>query len=140
MVNKDLFTKILVIAGTILVWFTVLAPIVLAIFSLVTGHGFRFDYLMPAELFIVALIGGLSLLWAALRACSYIKWIQWTIGIIFIALVSGMVLAEVTGLAAGKPGTDGWIPVVSAFIIIYDLALVTLGIGGWKLFKGLMRK
>ena len=133
-------TKVLAIAGLVLVWFTILAPLALAIVSLVSGGGFRFDYLMPAELFIVALVGGLLLLWASLRSRLFMKWLHWAFGVAFITLLVGVTLAEVTGLAAGKSGSEGWLPVTIALIIAYDLALVALGLGGWNLCRDLIRK
>ena len=133
-------TKVLAISGFVLVWFTVLAPLVLAIISLVSGGGFRFDYLMPAELFIVALVGGLLLLWAALRIRLEMKWIHWAFGIAVFSLLAGMTLAEVTGLAEGRVGSEGWLPVAIGLIVIYDLALIALGVGGWYLCRDLIRK
>jgi hypothetical protein len=133
-------TKVLAISGLVLVWFTILAPLVLAIISLVSGGGFRFDYLMPAELFIVALVGGLLLLWAALRIHVEMKWIHWAFGIAFFSLIVGVTLAKVTGLADGRSGSGGWLPVAVGLIIIYNLALVALGIGGWYLCRDMIKK
>jgi hypothetical protein len=133
-------TKVLAISGFVLVWFTILAPLVLGIISLVSGSGFRFDYLMPAELFVVALVGGLLLLWAALRVHLETRWIHWAFGIAFFTLLAGITLAKVTGLAAGKSGSEGWLPIAVGLIIVYDLALVALGVGGWYLSRDLIRK
>jgi hypothetical protein len=138
--RQNEITKVLAISGFVLVWFTILAPVILSIISLVRGGGFRFDYLMPAELFVVALVGGLLLLWAALRVHLETKWIHWAFGISFVALLGGTTLAEVTGLAAGKSGSEGWLPVAIGLIIVYDLALVALGVGGWYLCRDLIRK
>ena len=138
--RQNEITKVLAISGFVLVWFTVLAPVVLAIISLASGGGFRFDYLMPAELFIVALVGGLLLLWAALRIRLEVKWIHWAFGIAVFSLLAGMTLAEVTGLAEGRVGSEGWLPAAVGLIVIYDLALVALGVGGWYLCRDLIRK
>jgi hypothetical protein len=140
MEKKDLFTKILAIAGFVLVWFTILAPLVLSIISLVSGGGFRFDYLMPAELFMVALVGGLLLLWASLRSRLFMKWLHWAFGIAFVTLLGGTTLAKVTGLADGKSGSEGWLPVAIGLIVVYDLALVALGVGGWNMCREFIRK
>jgi hypothetical protein len=139
MAKKDIFTKILAITGLVLVWLTVLAPFFFAIMSLVRGGGFRFDYLMPAELFIAALAGGFLLLWSALRARSYVKWISWALILAVLMLVGGQSLAVVTGLADGTSG-EGWFPVVLGMIVLYDLLLVALGVGGWYLVRGLFGK
>jgi hypothetical protein len=65
--NKGVLTKILAVIGTVLVWIPILAPILLTIAELIRTGMFRLDYLMPAELFPLALVGGGLLLWAALR-------------------------------------------------------------------------
>ena len=139
MAKRDLFTKILAITGLVLVWLTVLAPVIFAIMSLIMGGGFRFDYLMPAELFIAALAGGFLLLWSALRARSYVKWISWALILAVLMLVGGQALAVVTGLADGTSG-EGWFPVVIGMIVLYDLLLVALGVGGWCLMRDLFGK
>ncbi|MBN2677596.1 MAG: hypothetical protein JXR32_05965 [Anaerolineaceae bacterium] len=139
MEKKDLFTKILAITGFVLVWLTILAPVFFAIMSLVRGGGFRFDYLMPAELFIGVLAGGFLLLWAALRARSHVKWISWALILAVLMLVGGQSLAVVTGLADGTSG-EGWFPVVLGMIVLYDLLVVALGVGGWCLIRELYGK
>ena len=140
MAKKDLFTKMLAITGLVLVWLTILAPVVFAIISLVGGGYFHFDYLMPAELFIAVLAGGFLLLWSALRARIYVKWISWALILAVLMLVGGQTLAVVTGLASGKPSGDGWFPVVLGMIVLYDLLLVALGVGGWYLMADLFGK
>ncbi len=65
--NKHIFTKILALAGTILAWLPVAAPILFSGARLGRGGMFHIDYLMPAELFPLVLAGGGLLLWAALR-------------------------------------------------------------------------
>ena len=70
MEKKNVFTKILAITGTVLAWFPTLAPIILSVIASIATQRFLFDYLMPAELFLVAMAGGLLLLWAAFRARS----------------------------------------------------------------------
>jgi hypothetical protein len=140
MKSKARITKILAIAGFVLVWFIVLSPLVLGIISLVRGGGFRFDYLMPAELSMVALVGGLLILWASLRSRSVVKWVHWAFAIAFVALLVAVVLAKVTGLADGKAGSEGWQPVAFGLIAIYDLGLVALGMGAWNLVRDLIKK
>ena len=89
MEKKNILTKILAIAGTALAWFPILAPVVLSIPGLIAERVFRFDYLMPAELFPVALVGGGLLLGAALRARSRRGLIGWGLGIAAGLLVGG---------------------------------------------------
>jgi hypothetical protein len=141
MKKNNAFTKILAIVGTVLVWFPILAPILLSVVFIITNHIFRFDYLMPAELFLFALVGGGLLIWAALRACSRQRIIGWGLGIAAGMLVSGQVLAVVTGLASGETEPVGWrLALVLASLVIYSLALVATGVGGILLLRDLFKK
>ena len=140
MVNKGTLTKILAIAGTALVWFPILAPILLSIPRLIRSHMFHFDYLMPAELFLVALVGGGLLVWAALRRRAPWRLIGWGLGSAVGVLVAGQVLAVVTGLASGEIGPTGWQwALVLGSIIVYILALILTGIGGVLLLRDLFK-
>ena len=58
-------TKTLAIAGTILVWLPVLAPVLVSLWLFIQRGDFHFDYLIPAEVFpifarrgIIAALGG----------------------------------------------------------------------------------
>ena len=138
MKNKSLLTKILAIAGTVLVWLPILAPLFFALERLVRAHRFMLDYLMPAELFPVVLVGGLLLLWACLRMPDpkgfpvhpstrqanepdspgerparktfrvSQRLIIWSLGSAVFLLVLSQVLAMVTGLADGRIEPTGW--------------------------------
>ena len=101
---------------------------------------FRFDYLMPAELFPVALSGGGLLLWAALRARTRRKLIPWGLGCAVGLLVGGQGLAFATGLASGEIEPVGWWwALVLGAIISYALALVAIGVGGVLLLRDLFK-
>jgi hypothetical protein len=140
MKNKGAFTKILAIAGTVLVWFPILAPILLSLVSVITRGMFRFDYLMPAELFPIALGGGFVLLWAAIRARAQRGLIGWGLGCAVGLLVGSQVFAVLSGLASGETEPTGWIWALSlAGIIGYTLALVTTGVGGALLLRDLFK-
>jgi hypothetical protein len=137
MEKRGVFTKILAMAGCLLVWFPVLAPVLLGFISWISDRRFRFDYLMPAELFPVALVGGTLLLWAAIRARARRRLIGWSLGIAIGMLVGGQALAVVTGLASGETEPTGlWWALVIASIFIYTLALIAMGMGGWMLLRG----
>lgn len=98
----------------------------------------RFDWLMPAELFVVALVGGGALLWAAIRARSRRALIGWSLGIAVVSLVGSQALAVVTGLASGATEPAGWPwALVVALLALYSLALVAMGVGGVLLIRDL---
>jgi len=131
MKKNNVLTKILTVAGTVLVWFPIVAPILLSLFSIINSRMFRFDYLMPAELFPLALGGGVLLIWAAMRARSRRRLVSWGLGIAIVLLVGGQVLAVVTGLASGVTAPNGWQwLLVLASLVIYSLAVVAMGVGG----------
>ena len=140
MEKKNVLTKILAVVGTILAWFPILAPILLSATFFAAEGIFRFDYLMPAELFLFALGGAILLLWAGLRAHARWKLIAWGLGIAIFFLVGGQALAEVTGLASGAIGLTGW-PwmLVLASLGLFTLGLIDVGVGGILLVRDLFR-
>jgi hypothetical protein len=107
MEKKGILTKTLAISGTALVWIPILAPALFSAAFLIQARLFRFDYLMPAEIFPVALAGGCLLLWAALRARSRRGLIGGSLGGAAILLVGSQALAVVTGLASGRTEPTG---------------------------------
>ncbi len=124
-------TKILAITGTILVAIPILAPIIFTIIRLMSTGNFQLDYLMPAEIGLLVLIGGGLLIWAAIRSRHYLKWISWSSGVALFLIISGQGLAIGTGLASGQVEPTGWqFSIVMASIIGYDLAVIALLIGG----------
>ncbi len=134
--KKDVLSKILALTGTALVWIPLLAPILFAVISFIGDRRFRFDYLMPAELFPAVLIGGCLLLWAALRMRSRRKLIGWSLGLAVFLWFGCQWLAEVTGLASGATEPVGWPwALVIASLIAYDLAVVALAAGGLLLLR-----
>jgi len=138
--KKDVLTRILAIIGTVLVWLPLLAPVIFSLVTLFQRGRFLFDYLMPAELFPVELLGGALLLWAALRACAYKKLIGWSLAAAIIFLVGSMGLAQITGLASGKTEATGWLmTVVLIPLVMFLLTLVITGLGGVLLVKDLSK-
>ncbi len=136
MQNKNAFTKFLAILGTILAWLPVVAPLFFGIVVLIRAGLFRFDYLMPAEGALLVLVGGLLLLWAALRARTLRALIGWTLGVAVLLLFGSQAVAVVTGLAQGTVEATGWqFAIVLGMLIAYDLAVVLLGIEGIVLVR-----
>lgn len=140
MSHKSLFTIILAISGTVLVWFPILAPLLLAIPGLLEG-ALHFDYLIPAELFPIALAGGLLLLWAAWRARTQRKLIGWSLATAILMPFLGALIANLTGLATGEIEPTGWQWVlVLASLLGYCLALLAIGVGGFLLLRQLFKR
>ena len=141
MEKKDGLTKILAIFGTVLIWFPVLAPFLAGMGLFIRNGMFRFDYLMPAELFPSALLGGVILLWAALRAHSRQKLIGWGLTLAAVLLFGGQAIAVITGLASGQTEpTPLLMALVLTPIMIYALLLAVIGVGGAQLVRDLFKQ
>ncbi len=140
MEKKDILNKALAIAGTVLLLFSILAPVFLSLVSLIERGVFRFDYLMPLELLPVVLVGGGLLLWVALRARSCRKLIGWSLGLVVGLFALCQLVAVFAGLASGETDPAGfWWAVVLASIIAYSLALISIGVGGILLLCDLFK-
>lgn len=136
--NKGILSKVLALLGTIMVWFPILFTVVTSVTRTIVTRILRFDYLMPAELFPIALVGALLLLWAALRARSQQKLIGWGLSAAVVFLIGGQALAIATGLASGAVEPTGWAWAVTiASIAFYSLALIEIGIAGVLLVRKL---
>lgn len=140
MEKKTALTKFLAIAGTVLVWFPLLAPILISVIFFVQEQIWRIDYLMPAELFLSFLLGSGLLLWATLRAHSYVKLVAWGLGLAVLMLFAGQAIAVATGLASGEAEPAGWrLGIVLASLIVYIGGMILVGLGGIFLIKDLFR-
>jgi len=134
--RRGVLTRLLAIVGTVLVWIPILFTVLTSIVGTISRRMFRFDYLMPAELFPIALVGALLLLWAARRARSYQKPIGWGFGGAVAFLGGGQLYAVASGLASGATEPTGWPwALVIASIALYSLALIEMGIAGILLVR-----
>lgn len=140
MEKRNVITKTMAITGTVLTALPVLAPLVFSVFALFTRRRFLFDFLMPAEWFIVVALGGALLLWAALRARLRVRWIAWSVGLVIGTLFAGMGVASLSGLSTGAIESEGiWFILALAAFILYDLGVVSLAINGVLLSRDLSR-
>jgi len=138
MENRGVLTKVLAWAGTVLVWIPILFTIAAAVSGTISSRMLRFDWLMPAEFFPVALVGALLLLWAAQRARSQRRLIGWGLSAMVVFLIGGQAIAVVSGLASGAVEPTGWAwALVAGSIALYSLALIEIGIAGVLLVRRL---
>jgi hypothetical protein len=138
MEKKNTLTKILAITGTVLVLFPIVAAVFFSIAHLIGSGQFLFDFLIPAEIFYVILIGGGLLIWAAVRAKAYRAWIIWSLVAMVVCLIGSQGLAVVTGLASGEREAEGfwWILVMSIMGLVI-VGEIFEGIGGILLTRKL---
>lgn len=130
------FTKGLAIVGTVLMWFPILATVG---FSGMRGFA-RLDWLMPAELFPAAAVGGLLLLWAAIRAHARRGLVTWGFAVMVAAPAIGTLITTMSGLASGATSPESapvaWIATL-AMLGLYTAAIVELGVAGILLVRDL---
>jgi hypothetical protein len=138
--NKNILTRSLAVSGVVLTWLPLIAPLLLAIFSLLADGLFRFDYLMPAELFFVGLAGGLLLSWGAWRVRQHLALIAGSLVAAVLLLVAAMLLAQVTGLADGSVQMGGWQSALTlGGLVLYILAMLSCAVGGSLLVRDVFR-
>lgn len=141
MKRKDVFSKILAVFGSVLTWFPIAAPILLGIGSLVAAGVFRLDYLMPAELFPSALLGGLLLFWAAMRENAHRQLIGWGLALAIALLFGAQALAQVTGLASGDTEPTPWLMALVLLPLgLYVASVAAVGVGGVLIARDLFRR
>lgn len=140
MEKKGVLTKIYAVIGTVLVWFPILITVLYAVIRSFRRGVLHFEYLLPAELFQIALAGGIVLVWAAIRAHSQRRLIVLSFCITVGLLVGGQELAVAAGLASGKTEPVGWPWVlVIASLAGYALALIGMDVGGVLLLRDLFQ-
>ncbi len=133
--NKKInITRTLAIAGSILAWLPVALMVVSFFARLIMDGVFLGDFLLPAELFLVTVVGFALLLWAAIRSRYYIKAIAITFGVAVAALLGTLGLPVLTGLAHGEYEPTGWRVVLAMGVyVIFVAAVIYLGNLGIRL-------
>lgn len=130
-----------VVVGTLLAWFPIAATLILSAIGTVADRTLRFDFLMPAELFLFFAAGGLLLSVAAVRLARR----RWTViggaTTAVAALAATQGLAVVTGLAHGDAEPTGWrLALVVTMLVLYTVAVVVTAVGGVQLWRDVGRR
>lgn len=136
MEKKKVFSLILAIAGTVLVWLPVLFMVITGIAGSISAHKIQVDYMLPAELGFLVIAGAATLLWAAIRERSYIKPIAISIGLALLMILGCTSVASLSGLASGRvsEAQAPWAMNLSMGLLFsYDLMVILLGFFGLML-------
>lgn len=134
--KKNLFTKILAGSGTALSWFPILATLLIAIIGSIVSQRVLFDFLMPAELALFAILGGGMLVWASIRLHTRVMGIAGTYALMLIMLIGGQAIAVLTGLASGDLPMTSWVfYLVAGMLILYIIFLILLAVLGIHLCR-----
>jgi len=141
MKSKELFIKILAIAGTALVWIPILATLITGVIGSISMGKPIIDYLMPAELFLFALAGSVLLLWAAGWSHFFLKQVVISFIAMPVFLIASQTIAGMSGIASGAHPTEGLpFAAVITFFVLYIAALVYLCRIGILFLRRLNRK
>ena len=140
MSTKNPFTLFLAAAGTVLTAVPLLLPLFFGLRNALSGGRFLADFLMPAELFLVVLAGGVLLVWAALRARRRTTWMTWSLSVAVCSLALSTGAAVINWQASGEidPQQASWI-VSLAGLGLYLLAVLALTVGGGLLTRDMLR-
>lgn len=138
--KRDVLTKILAVAGTMLTALPLLLPLFFGLMNALSGGRFLVDFLMPAELFLVVLAGGVLLVWAAVRAHRRITWMTWSLSVAVCSLALSVGAAMINGQATGEidPQRVSWI-VSLVGLGLYLLAVLSLAVNGALLARDAFR-
>jgi hypothetical protein len=137
--HKRLAAKISACAGVILVWLPILVPVVITIIFLLQSGLFRFDFLMPAEMAVFFLIGGILLLGALRLSGGENRLIPagfWTAAGAFLLL---SILMPIVSHFGGASAKRAWAPAAIVLIVVYTIAVVLECAGGVQLVYRLFR-
>jgi len=138
--KRDVLTKILAVAGIVLTALPLLLPLIFGLLNVLSGGRFLVDFLMPAELFLVVLAGGVLLVWAAVRARRRMTWMTWSLSVAVCSLALSVGAAMINGQATGEidPQQASWI-VSLVGLVLYLLAVMALAVGGALLARDVFR-
>jgi len=140
MEKNTLFTKILVIMGNILLWIPLILPVVFLIVSWVQRGKALFDFLMPAELFSAVLVGSMLLFWVSLRIKKRSAPVGFGAGFAVLMLIGAQGVASISQVPAGETNSAGGAKLLAlTMIVLFDLALVFVGVNGIILLIKLIR-
>lgn len=141
MKNNTALKKVLAIAGTAIVLAPFAFMIVTSVIVSIRTGLFRMDYLMPAEMIPLVLLGALMIFWAALLSKHHVKLIISTMAAAMVFWIGSIATAAVSGLASGATEPKGtvWV-VVIAMIILYSLSAAGIGVEGIMVIRKLFRR
>lgn len=139
--DREYFMRVLAIIGTVIVWIPFIFTIATSVSGTTNQGQLLIDYLMPAELFPIALIGSLMLVVAAQMA----RYLRKTIGLSFVValvlLFGGQIFSAQSGLAIGVVESTSWVwGVIFNTIIVYTLAQILIAVAGIMLIRHLFKR
>ncbi|MFA5006919.1 MAG: hypothetical protein WC509_05600 [Candidatus Izemoplasmatales bacterium] len=138
--KNPIITKVLAILGTVLALF----PIAFMLFTSVVGSidegRFLMDYMFPAELGFVVAVGAVVLLWSAWTSPHDRMRVLIAGGAAILFFLLVLVVAAATGLDEDPDPSGFLLGLVTALLVLYDLATAAIGVAGVLYLRKLFRK
>ncbi len=130
--QKTIF-RIFAIIGTLAVWAPTAFMLVTSIFSSIGAGRFLMDFLIPAELFLIELVGMLLLVFASWKEGHFFKPLTgFSLGAI-VCMATIVIFAEASGLDNGVVDPPLWkLIFVYLFTGLMSASFVVTGIFGLK--------
>lgn len=138
MAKRDGLARALAIIGVVLLLVPILLPVVFSLRFIGRPGGYMIDYLMPFEVYPVAVVGFILVLLASLRARLRRGAVGISIGVMLGGVVLGAVAAQLTGIANSVETLEAWrYAVVIGFGAISLIGQLTLAVIGILLVRDL---
>lgn len=136
MKKKVRLLRILVYIGAACIWLPLITPLIFSIIHLFMTGSLMIDYLMPAELLPMVLVGGVLFTYIAFRIRSHRLIISLSAAGTVLLFLAISVAASLTGLASGANEPEGWrLFLVMSLLAGYIIDVIVLGLGGISLIK-----
>jgi hypothetical protein len=130
--------RVLAVVGTVLVGLPLAAPLVFAAVMAIARGRMLVDFLMPGELVLLVVGGGVALLVAAVMSRTRGRLIALLLAGVAVSFGAMSVLATATGLASGRTAAEGWpLVVVMGSYSLYVAGVIGLFIAGVVLAREL---
>ncbi len=130
--QKTLF-KIFGIGGTVAVWAPTVIMLITSLIGSLSAGAFHMDFLLPAELFLIELVGMLLLVFASWKEGRlFAPILGLSIGAI-ACMATIVIFAEATGMANGTVNPLPWmLVVIYTFTGLMSLGFIGVGLLGLK--------
>lgn len=136
--KKARFLRILAYVGVACIWLPLITPLLFSVIHLFMTGRMMIDYLMPAELLPMVIVGGVLITYIAFRIRSHRLIISLSTAGTVLLFLAISAAAALTGLASGTNEPEGWrLFLVMSLLGGYIIDIIVLGIGAVLLVRSL---
>lgn len=138
MAKHSVLARVLAVIGVVLLLAPILLPVAFSLRSVGRPGGYMIDYLMPFEVYPVAVVGLILVLAASLVAQLRRGRVGTCIGVMLGGVVLGGVAAQLTGIANSVETLEAWrYGLVFGFGALSLIGQVALAVVGVQLVRDL---